>query len=358
MTNFLLAGGGTAGHINPMLSLADAIMAESDSTRLWTLGTKGGMEAKLVPERGYELLLIDRLPFPRRPNAYALGFPRQFLKAVRQVQNYLRLHKIDVVVGFGGFASAPAYLAAKREGVKVVVHEANALPGLANRYGARFAAAVGVAFRNTKLPNAQFVGMPLRREIRSLLVYSDRAAARKHFGLDENTTTLLVTGGSLGAKKINEGVIGARNLFSAAGIQVLHIVGDRSDLPPETTNDYVRIAYCDRMDLAIAAADFAISRAGASTVCEFAAIGLPAVFIPYPVGNGEQKFNVADLLAAGGCLTVADADFSSDYIASTIIPVVSDSRRLKKLSRAAKQIGVSDGDERLLKLINSVLSPK
>jgi len=269
-------------------------------------------------------------------------------------------NRIDVVVGFGGYASAPAYIAARRRGVPFVVHEANALPGLANRLGSRWAAATGVAFRNTKLRDAIFVGMPLRREIEVLAHAGSsaaaRAAARANFGLAADAPTLLVTGGSLGARSINETIEASRKLLAAAGIQVLHIVGDRSPLEPVATKDYVRLAYCNQMQLAIEAADFAVARAGASTVSEFAAVGLPACYVPYAVGNGEQKFNVVDLIAAGGSLVCADAEFTPQYVSQVLIPAVSNTRALAVMAKAAKAAGVADGSHRLLELVKKVLA--
>jgi UDP-N-acetylglucosamine--N-acetylmuramyl-(pentapeptide) pyrophosphoryl-undecaprenol N-acetylglucosamine transferase len=358
MTRFLLAGGGTGGHVNPMLALADAISHDDFEHRVWALGTAEGLEARLVPERGYSLLTVARLPFPRRINGYAFGFVGKFLSAVKQVEAYLVEHRIDVVVGFGGYASAPAYLAARRRGVPIVVHEANALPGMANRWGSRFAAATAVAFRNTKLRNAVFVGMPLRSEIEALAkkpaTVEQRAAAREHFGLSPDAPTLLVTGGSLGARSLNEAIEASRNLLSAAGIQVLHIVGDRSPLEPVETKEYVRLAYCSQMNLAIEAADFAVARAGASTVSEFAAVGLPACYVPYPVGNGEQKFNVVDVVSAGGSVVCADADFTAAYVSQVLIPTVSNTRQLGAMAKIAKDTGVSDGADRLLDLVKRV----
>ncbi len=355
MTNFLLAGGGTAGHVNPLLALAAAIKQDSPSSKVWALGTAEGLEAKLVPAAGVELITIERLPFPRKISGYALSFPLRFLRAIRSVENFIKANQIDVIVGFGGYASAPAYLAAKRCGVAIVVHEANALPGWANKLGAKSAEAVGVAFKSTPLPNASFVGMPLRESIEAVADYADRESARLHFGLDPDTVTLLVTGGSLGAKRINDTIVQSRKVLSAAGIQVLHIVGGRSDLEEIHEKDYVRIAYCDRMDLAIAASSFAVSRAGASTVSEFAAVGLPAVYVPYPVGNGEQRFNVADIEAAGGGLVVADADFDAAFVATQLVPLISSSKALADMSKKARQNGVADGAARLLALVKSVL---
>jgi UDP-N-acetylglucosamine--N-acetylmuramyl-(pentapeptide) pyrophosphoryl-undecaprenol N-acetylglucosamine transferase len=355
MTRFLLAGGGTAGHVNPLLALADAIIADDDSNQVWALGTREGLESTLVPQRGYELLTVERLPFPRRPSWYAMSFPFRFIRAIGQVKRYLKSHQIDVVVGFGGYASAPAYLAAKSLGIPSVVHEANALPGWANKLGAKSAEAVGVTFNSTPIENATFVGMPLRQEIEALVMNSDKESARLHFGLDPDTITLLVTGGSLGAKRINETIEKSRRVLSAAGIQVLHIMGGRSELPEVHEKDYVRIAYCDRMDLAISASDFAVSRAGSSTVSEFSALGLPAAYVPYPVGNGEQKLNVSDVVGADGALLVLDSDFDDAYVANTLVPLISNSRALAEMAKSAKKAGISDGTARLLALVKGVL---
>ena len=360
MTNYLLAGGGTAGHVNPLLALADKIKNDSPSNKIFALGTEEGLEKDLVPARGYELLTVERLPFPRRLNSYAVKFPIAFGQAIKHCEALIRKHNIDVVVGFGGYASAPAYLAAKRLGVPVVVHEANALPGWANKLGSKFAAATGVAFKSTPIKGAHFVGMPLRNEIQELARNSnsvdfDKSSARKYFGLDPKTITLLVTGGSLGARRINQTIEDSRKIFSAAGIQVLHIVGGKSDLEEVSAGDYQRIKYCDRMDLAIAASHFAVSRAGASTVSEFAAVGLPAVYVPYPVGNGEQKFNVKDLVDAGGGLIVSDAEFTPEYVAEKLVPLISNTKVLSAMRLAARANGVADGTERLFKLVQGVL---
>ncbi|MEY2916152.1 MAG: hypothetical protein RL454_1081 [Actinomycetota bacterium] len=361
MTRYLLAGGGTAGHVNPLLALADRIRDTEPGAEIWAMGTAEGLESRLVPERGYRLLTVPRLPFPRRLNAAALRFPLRYESSVRKVVGYLKGNRIDVVVGFGGYASAPAYTAARRLGIPVVIHEANALPGLANRMAAKRASGVGVAFRNTHIANASFVGMPLRAEVEALAAginQADRVAARAHFGLDEATTTLLVTGGSLGAKRINETIEASRAALRNAGIQVLHIVGDRSEFEAEATSDFVRLKYCDRMDLAIAAADFAVCRAGSATVSEFAAIGLPAVYVPYPVGNGEQKHNVTELVDAGGGLLCADADFTPEFVNSVLIPLVSDARARGLISAAARKVGVADGTARLMALVQSVLAKR
>jgi len=356
MTNYLLTGGGTAGHVNPLLTIASALVKRNPSNRVFVLGTSEGLESRLVPEAGHPLLTIGKLPFPRKIGFYAIFFPFRFLKSVGQVKKYLRQYEINAVVGFGGYVSAPAYLAAKRLKVPLILHEGNALPGIANRFGNRFATAAGKAFRSAKLRHSEFVGMPIRPEITALATKKDVAAARKFFGLKAETTTLLVTGGSLGAKSINEIIDNSRSLLSAAGIQVLHIVGGSSEFSEVSEPEYKRLRYVDRMDMAIAASDFAVSRAGAATVSEFCAVGLPALYIPYAVGNGEQKFNLQDVLAAGGAIETSDRQFDEHYVRSSLIPVISDSKRLTQMSEAAKQAGVLDGTERFIALIEEVVS--
>lgn len=356
MTNYLLTGGGTAGHVNPLLTVAVALLKRAPEDHVLALGTKEGLESRLVPAAGIELLTIEKLPFPRRPGLWAVVFPFKFAAAVSKVRGYIRTHSIDVVVGFGGYVSAPAYVAAKREKVPIVIHEANALPGIANKVGNRFASAAGKTFRSANMAHTEFVGMPLRESIVSLATKKDAAAARKHFGLRPDQMTLLVTGGSLGARSLNQTIESSRALLTAAGIQVLHIVGGASELDEVSEPQFRRVRYVDQMELAIAASDFAVSRAGAATVSEFSAVGLPSLYIPYPVGNGEQKFNLQDVLAAGGAVTVSDAEFTPEYVRSTLIPMLSDSKRLAEMSESAKQAGVLDGTERFIALIDEVLS--
>jgi UDP-N-acetylglucosamine--N-acetylmuramyl-(pentapeptide) pyrophosphoryl-undecaprenol N-acetylglucosamine transferase len=356
MTNFLLTGGGTAGHVNPLLTVASALVSKNSANKIFVLGTSVGLESSLVPEAGYPLLTIEKLPFPRKISFYAMAFPFRFLRSVGKVRHYLKQHRIDAVVGFGGYVSAPAYLAAKQLKIRLILHEGNALPGIANRFGNRFAAAAGKAFKSAQLSHAEFVGMPIRPAITALARSKDVASARKFFGLKADITTLLVTGGSLGAKSINETIDKSRALLSAAGIQVLHIIGGSSDLAEVSDREYRRVRYVDHMELAIAASDFAVSRAGAATVSEFCAVGLPALYIPYAVGNGEQRFNLQDVLAAGGAITVTDQEFDEEYVRSSLIPLISDSKRLAQMSEAAKQAGVLDGTERFIALVEEVVS--
>ena len=356
MTRYLLAGGGTAGHVNPLLALADHISLVDSDASIVALGTREGLEAKLVPERGYELACIDRVPFPRRPDMQALRFPFRFRRAVTDVRLLLRERQIDVVVGFGGYVSTPAYVAAHREGIPLVIHEANAKPGLANRLGARYTSFVGVTFPDTPIRGARVTGMPLRLEITRLDRAGVRAEAREHFGLESDKRTLLVTGGSLGARALNQGIAGSAEAITASGAQALHVWGGLTELEDPGVPGYKVIRYCDRMDLAFAACDLAVSRAGSTTVSELAGLGIPAVLVPYGSGNGEQRLNAQGMVRSGGALLVDDVDLTPDWVRHTLLPLLGDAMRLADMGQRARSAGALDGTERLFQLVQEAVA--
>ncbi|MFM9921127.1 UDP-N-acetylglucosamine--N-acetylmuramyl-(pentapeptide) pyrophosphoryl-undecaprenol N-acetylglucosamine transferase [Lacisediminihabitans sp. H27-G8] len=351
MTRYLLAGGGTAGHVNPLLAVADRLVLRDPEAVILILGTAEGLESRLVPARGYELLVVARLPFPRRPNADALRFPGRFGRLVGDIRALIREHRIDVVVGFGGYVSAPAYLAARRENVAIAIHEANARPGMANRLGARLTRFVGTAFRSARLPHGRFVGMPLRREIESLDRPAERREALEFFGLSPSRPTLLVTGGSQGALHINEVVNESAATIIGAGWQILHVTGERSILPPTGLAHYLMVPYCDRMDLALAAADLAVARAGAATVSEFSALGVPAVYVPLAIGNGEQRLNARDVVDAGGALIVDNAQFTPRWVLDHLVPLLEDRAAIAAMAARTLPVGVLDGADRMVDLV-------
>ncbi len=351
----VLAGGGSAGHVNPLLATADALSRRDPATQITVLGTAEGLEARLVPQRGYLLQTLPKAAFPRRPGIQAIRFPGAIGAAVRAAVRVLRECQAQVLVGFGGYVSTPAYLAARRLGIPIVVHEQNSRPGLANRLGARLTPHVATTFAGTALPHATRLGMPLRREITTLDRSAVRPEALAEFGLQEGRSTLLVFGGSLGAERINTAFAGAAPALIAAGVQVLHLTGaDKGiELPsePDGPGRYLALPYTDRMELAYAAADLVVARSGASTVCEIAAVGLPAVFVPLPIGNGEQRLNAVDVVEAGAALLAQDATVDSDWVRTTVLPLVTDRSRLRRMGLAAAAMGHRDADEALTDLV-------
>ncbi|GAA5033065.1 undecaprenyldiphospho-muramoylpentapeptide beta-N-acetylglucosaminyltransferase [Terrabacter aeriphilus] len=355
-TSVLLAGGGSAGHVSPLLSLADALRRRHPDLRVTALGTQEGLEARLVPAHGLELRVVPKVPLPRRPSADLLRLPRRLKAAIDAAGAAIDETGADVVVGFGGYVSTPAYLAARRRGVPVVIHEQNARPGLANRLGARWAQAVATTFSSTSLRGAQRVGMPLRRAVATLDRAATRPEALTQLGLRDGLPTVLVTGGSLGAQRLNEAFAARVAQLSAAGIQVLHVTGLGKEFVAEVPQGgapYVVVPYLDRMELAYAAADLVVARAGANTVCELTAVGLPAVYVPLPIGNGEQRLNVADVVAVGGGLVVDDAALTPEWVDAELVRLATDAPRLAEMAAAARALGEPAADERLADLVDA-----
>jgi UDP-N-acetylglucosamine--N-acetylmuramyl-(pentapeptide) pyrophosphoryl-undecaprenol N-acetylglucosamine transferase len=349
-----LAGGGTAGHTSPLLATADALRRLDPGVEVTALGTARGLETRVVPEAGYPLELIPPVPLPRKPNADLARVPARLRGAVKAALDVVDRLKPDVVAGFGGYVSVPAYFAARRRRIPLVIHEGNALPGIANKLGARFTTHVATSFPDTELRHATYLGLPIRRIISTLDRPAQRAEARRTFGLDPERPTLLVTGGSQGARRLNQSVSGAHRSLADAGVQVLHVVGPAGEAAVSRSNGdpaYVVVPYVDRMDLAYAAADLVVCRSGANTVTEVSSVGLPAVFVPLPHGNGEQALNARPVVDAGGGLLVQDAALTPEWVAATVPSLVTDPDQLKAMSTAAADLIPRDADEKLARMI-------
>jgi UDP-N-acetylglucosamine--N-acetylmuramyl-(pentapeptide) pyrophosphoryl-undecaprenol N-acetylglucosamine transferase len=352
----VVAGGGTAGHIEPAMALADAVMRLRPDARVVALGTKRGLENTLVPARGYPLELIPPVPLPRKPTPELLRLPMRVRESVRATRAVFQRVGADVVVGFGGYVALPAYLAARGR-LPIVVHEANVRAGIANKIGARFATSVATAVPDTGLPNAQVIGIPLRKSITSLDRAALRGEARRFFGLDPHAPTLLVTGGSQGARTLNLAVSGAAREIGDAGIGVLHAYGRKNTIALQDEHarrgapPYVAVPYLERMDLAYAAADAVLCRSGAMTVAEVSAVGLPAIFVPLPHGNGEQALNGQPVVDIGGALMVPDAELTSAKVIELVVPMLSDRQRLNAMSSAAQGSGHRVADEALARMV-------
>ncbi|MDQ2709837.1 MAG: undecaprenyldiphospho-muramoylpentapeptide beta-N-acetylglucosaminyltransferase [Actinomycetota bacterium] len=354
----VLAGGGSAGHIEPALAFADAVRRLRPDARITALGTERGLDHTLIPARGYSLELIPPVPLPRKPTPELLRLPLKVRAAARRTREILADVEADVVVGFGGYVALPAYLAARGR-VPIVVHEANARAGLANRVGARFAAKVAAAVPGSGLPNAVLIGIPLRRQISTLDRAARRAEAREHFGLPADGPVLLVFGGSQGARSLNTAVVGAAADLARAGVAVLHALGAGHQVPvasgAASPSCYVGVPYLQRMDLAYAAADAVLCRCGAMTVAEVSAVGLPAVYVPLPHGNGEQALNASPVVAAGGGLLIPDAELTPALVLDEVTPLLTDPGRLAAMGAAARASGHLGADEALAQLVFEVV---
>jgi UDP-N-acetylglucosamine--N-acetylmuramyl-(pentapeptide) pyrophosphoryl-undecaprenol N-acetylglucosamine transferase len=350
----VLAGGGSAGHIEPALAFADAVRRLRPDAHVTALGTERGLDRTLIPARGYPLELIPPVPLPRKPTPELLRLPGKVLGAVRETRAVLRRLEADVVVGFGGYVALPAYLAARGR-VPIVVHEANARAGLANKVGARFARAVAGAVPDNGLPGSVTIGIPLRREITGLDRAALRATAREHYGLPADGPVLLVFGGSQGARSLNTALAEALDELTGAGIAVLHGQGAGNQVPVPAgatgSGRYVGLPYLERMDLAYAASDAVLCRSGAMTVAEVSSVGLPAVYVPLPHGNGEQALNAGPVVAAGGGTLVPDAEVTGARVCDELVGLLTDPARLAEMGAAARGTGHASADETLARMV-------
>jgi UDP-N-acetylglucosamine--N-acetylmuramyl-(pentapeptide) pyrophosphoryl-undecaprenol N-acetylglucosamine transferase len=359
LRSVVLAGGGTGGHIYPLLAFADCLRRHDPNVRITCVGSPKGLENELIPPQGYDLRMIPAYQLPRSVNMNLMRTPDRMWKAAREAGKVLDEVRADVVLGFGGYVSVPAYLAAWRREIPIVIHEVNVPPGVANRLGMKFTKNVAVGFPHQPLQaeslrDARVVGVPLRRSIAGL----DRAAMRNHararFGLRPDLPVLFVAGGSAGARSINLAVSGAAREITRAGIQVLHVIGARNEpvsVPTGLPVPYVTLPYLSEMELGYAAADLMLARGGAMTCAEVAAVGLPTIYVPYPHSNQEQKRNALPVVEAGGGLLVDDTEMTPAFVERTVIPLARDPHRLAAMGAAAAAYGRRDGDQALLQFV-------
>lgn len=361
----LACAGGTAGHVNPMLATARKLRERGHE--VIAVGTASGLEAELVPASGFELVTIARVPLPRRPSVDLLLLPGRLAGIVKHLRSVIRDREIAAVLGFGGYVSAPAYLAARKENVPIIVQEQNAHPGIANRLGARWARGVSLTFDSTPLRAktgiTRVTGLPLRTQISDLAAdLADPARARtrreraaRRFGLDPDQMIILVTGGSSGAQRLNTSFSGAgRDVVSRA--QVLHVTGrgKESDIAPGAAGErYRTVDYLTDMEEAYAVADLVVSRSGAGMVAELAALAIPAVVVPLPIGNGEQRLNAATYIDSGAFLHIANEDFTADAVRDQIVPLLS-AEELARRSQILRAAAVSNGSDAVADLVEEV----
>lgn len=358
----LLAGGGTAGHVFPSLAVADALVRARGDVEVAFVGTARGLEARLVPEAGWPLVEVDVLPLSRRLSPALGRVGVTLLRAAREVATVIRDTDVRVAAVFGGYVSLPLALAAAWTRTPYVVHEQNAVPGVANRLAVRRAAAVAATFPSSaaRFPSSATVvvtGNPVRPGLTGGDRRALRAEAMSAFDLDPARRTLLIFGGSQGAQRINAAAVAALGRWSDPGaMQVLHATGRGAH--PETAAAYSKAAdaaadggredrvrvrtadFVDRMDLAYAAADVVLCRAGASSIAELTVLGLPSVLIPYPHATADhQRVNAEDLAAAGGTRVIADADLDGATVVAAAEPLLLDPELRAAMGSAALAFG-------------------
>lgn len=311
MNRILFAGGGTAGHIEPAWAVSRVWHQRFPGDEIAFLGTKSGLEVNFIPDRDGVLYLIPKVTAPRKLELSIILFPFRILnsiiKTIKVVKNF------DVVVGFGGYVAASAYIAAALLRKPIVIHEQNAKAGLANKFGAIFTKEIAVAYPNTSLSGAKVVGNPLKAEIVSAAIEAQKnwskARANAKIKLDVSGPLILILGGSTGSQAINQVI--AKSSFGEC--TVIHSLGKDNELPEESAK-YRPVHYIDEIATALLASDLVISRSGAITTSEFAALGKYALFIPLPIGNGEQALNANELVSAKKAELISQNQFTPDWL--------------------------------------------
>jgi UDP-N-acetylglucosamine--N-acetylmuramyl-(pentapeptide) pyrophosphoryl-undecaprenol N-acetylglucosamine transferase len=364
LRSVVLAGGGTGGHIYPLLAFADCLRRHQPDIRITCVGSAKGLEGQLIPAAGYELRQVPAYQLPRKLNLDLAATPARMLRSMKAGRAVLDDVRADAVVGFGGYVAVPAYLAAWRRHTPIIIHEMNVPPGVANRLGMRFTRHVAVGFPHQPsasplLEHARVTGVPLRPAISTLQRREVQHGAREHFGLHPYLPVLFVFGASQGSRSINQAVAASAKAITQAGIQVLHVTGARNEpveVPPDLPVPYVTLPYIEDMELGYAAADLVLSRGGGMTLAEVTTVGLPAIYVPLPYGNGEQRRNALPVVQAGGGIMVDDAELTPEWIERTVVPLANDPARLHTMSQAAARFGRRDGDEALRAFVLDVVS--
>ncbi|MDO5097924.1 MAG: undecaprenyldiphospho-muramoylpentapeptide beta-N-acetylglucosaminyltransferase [Corynebacterium sp.] len=348
--NVVVAGGGTAGHIEPALAVASVL--KQRGSNVIALGTNRGLETRLVPARGFELKLINPVPVPRSINGDLFKLPFRLIKSIAQTRKILKEHDADILIGFGGYVAAPGYLAAKMVGIPFIVHEANARAGMANKLGVKLGGLGLNAVKNSGM-QGRVVGIPIRASISEAAQSAEaRERAVTTWGLDPNRKTVFVTGGSQGAASLNAAVENAAADLVAAGFQILHAFGAKNE-PPTPREHHCAVPYIEDMAAAYAVADLIVCRSGAMSVAEVTAAGLPAVYVPLPHGNGEQGLNAEEVVEQGAALLINDAEIEARF-PHVVSNLLGDDAALAKMKQAAISSKAGNAAEVIADIVDEI----
>lgn len=349
--SIVLSGGGTAGHINPALALSEVL--EGRGLEVYFAGTPQGVEARLVPQAGLRFKAFEASGFNRSHPLTIVSGVAKIAKSTRAAKEWFSEVKPDAVVGFGGYVSIPVARAAEKMGIPVVVHEQNSVMGMANKYLAKKASAVCLTYEYSSCDGVDpsrvhVTGNP----VRSSVIRARRDEGRRLLGIPEEARMLLVFGGSLGARHINEAVVAMKDeLLSREDLHVVHITGpkelDAVTLALDLSDDQARrwhvMGYQDRMGETLAAADAIVSRAGATSLAEISARAIPALLVPFPFATEDhQTTNARAYVDAGCAYMMADADVTSDEFRRKVCSLVDDEEVRASMTRAARAQKTAD----------------
>ncbi len=359
---FILSGGGTGGHIYPAIAIADGLKRRFPDAEFLFVGASDRMEMQKVPQAGYKIVGLWIAGLQRKLTVDNLLFPVKLSVSLLKAISIVKKFKPDVVIGTGGFASGPLLQAANLSGIPTVIQEQNSYPGITNKMLAKKANRICVAYDGLErfFPKGKIAltGNPVRRDL--VEISDNRSEAISHYKLDPNKKTLLILGGSLGARRINQLVAKELVNISALEVQVIWQCGKLyyNEYEKFTSSDVQVVAFIERMDLVYAAADFIISRAGASSVSELCLIGKPVVFIPSPnVAEDHQTKNAKAIVDKKGAIMLSESELDSKF-ATTFSNLVQNEKLQQELSQNIKRMAMPNATEEIVEEIIKLLKNK
>jgi UDP-N-acetylglucosamine--N-acetylmuramyl-(pentapeptide) pyrophosphoryl-undecaprenol N-acetylglucosamine transferase len=360
----IISGGGTGGHIFPAISIANALKAMDPANEILFVGANGRMEMDKVPAAGYKIVGLDIQGINRKQLWKNIFLPFKLMKSLNKAKSIIKDFRPDVAVGVGGFASGPLLMMANKLGVPTVVQEQNSYAGVTNKKVGAKAAKICVAYDGMEqffpAEKVLLTGNPIRRE--SIAIAGKREEALAFFELDAHKKTILVLGGSLGAKTLNESVVAYLNALKEKEVQVIWQCGSfyveslQTELAGKLPDNIKMLAFLQRMDYAYAAADLIVSRAGAGTISELCVVGKPVILVPSPnVAEDHQTKNAMALVNKGAALLVKDSDAKKDLVPAALT-LLKDADHVAQLSENIKRLGKLNADvqiaEEVYKLVN------
>ncbi len=366
----IIAAGGTGGHINPALSLAQEIKNHNPDAEILFVGTASRLEATLVPKAGFDFKTIDISGFERSfsPSSVInnLGTLKKLLFVTGQCKKIISEFKPDVAVGFGGYVSGPVIRTAHKMGIKTAIHEQNAFPGKTNIALSKYVDAVMLTSPDAakflkKTDSVHITGLPVRKEI----LTSDREAARKKLGIPSDKCVILATGGSLGAKALNDAMCSVTKEFADKNIEIIHGYGQNGkDVPEKLRQNGIDIEkypnlhiteYIFDMATYMAAADLVISRAGASSLAEIQVLGKASYLIPYPYATENHQYhNALTLVNAGAAEVCEQKDFDASRLITVVNDLLSDREKYLRMGQNARNMAITDAQKKIYGIVVSL----
>lgn len=359
----VVSGGGTGGHIYPALALVKTVLSENPDAEVLYIGTERGLESSIVPRNHIPFQTIEITGFKRKLSFENIKTIIRFIKGVNKSKQILQQFKPDIVIGTGGYVCGPVVYAAHQLKIPTIIHEQNSVPGLTNKFLSKFVDRIAISFKEAEefFPKEKVVltGNPRATEV----LGHDGIKGKQSVGLSLTKKTVLIFGGSRGARPINEAVLSILKDFAKRDYQVLYVTGEVhfesvKDEVKRTGNpdNVIVVPFVHNMPEILAGVDLVVSRAGATSIAEFTSIGLPSILIPSPyVTNNHQEKNAMSLQEADAALVILEKELSGEQLLNAIDGIIMDKEKLERMGKNSKRFGIQDASDRLYRLCTAIM---